>query len=502
MSESHEFLAAQQVSKHFAGVQALKNVSLTINRGEIRCLAGENGSGKTTLIKVIAGVYRPDEGELRINGRRYKSLHPIESIREGIQIIYQDFSLFPNLTVAENLAINFELEQQQRFVNWQSVRRIAREALERIGVEIDLRARVETLSVADKQLVAIARAILHNAKLVIMDEPTTALTQKEVDSLFSIIKSLQQEGISTLFVSHKLREVLEISEKVTVLRNGEKVADGDIAEFDRAKLVYYITGREIAEDRYTYERDSARPQSLLKVSDLGRTGSFAGVSFEIFPGEIVGVTGLLGSGRTDLALALFGLKPADTGQIYIAGQLTAIRSVQDAIRQGLGYVPEDRLTEGLFLPQTIGRNIIISILERLANVFGFVNFPKINRQVEHSINYLRIKTPSADLPVNNLSGGNQQRVVLAKWLATKAKILILNGPTVGVDIGSKTDIHHTLRELARQGLGVLIISDDFPEILQNCNRILLMHKGRILNELRGAQCTEEELTKQLKGLVK
>ena len=498
----NEFIVVKNVSKFFAGVQALENVSLTINRGEIRCLVGENGSGKSTLIKVISGVYRPDEGEIVINGKTYRRLYPIEAIREGIQIIYQDFSLFPNLTVAENLAINHELESEKRFVNWRKVRKIARDAIENVGINIDLNAYVEDLSVADKQLVAISRAILHNAKLIIMDEPTTTLTQKEVESLFNVIKGLQQEGISTLFVSHKLREVLEISEKVTILRNGEKVADGDIEEFDRAKLVYYMTGREIDESRYRYEGRGEKLQSLLKVENLGRKGSFEEINFEIFPGEIVGITGLLGSGRTKLALALFGLKSADSGKIYIGGKLTEIKNVRDAIRQGIGYVPEDRLVEGLCLEQSIGRNIIISIIERLSDMLGFINLTKMKGQIENSIDYLRIKTPSSYLPVQSLSGGNQQRVVLAKWLATQGKILILNGPTVGVDIGSKMDIHKTLRELARQGLGIIIISDDIPELLQNCNRIVLMHKGRITDELIGERCNEDELTERLNALVK
>jgi simple sugar transport system ATP-binding protein len=335
-----------------------------------------------------------------------------------------------------------------------------------------------------------------------MDEPTTTLTQKEVESLFNVIKGLQQEGISTLFVSHKLREVLEISEKVTILRNGEKVADGDIENFDRAKLVYYMTGREIDESRYRYEGRGEKLQSLLKVEDLGRKGSFEEINFEIFPGEIVGITGLLGSGRTKLALALFGLKSADSGKIYVGGKLTEIKNVRDAIRQGIGYVPEDRLVEGLCLEQSIGRNIIISIIERLSGMLGVINFTKMKGQIEKSIDYLRIKTPSSYLPVQSLSGGNQQRVVLAKWLATQGKILILNGPTVGVDIGSKMDIHKTLRELAKQGMGIIIISDDIPELLQNCNRIVLMHKGRITDELLGEGCNEDELTERLNALVK
>ena len=498
----NELLVVNKVSKAFAGVQALEQVSLTVQRGEIHCLVGENGSGKSTLIKIISGFYQPDSGEIRVAGKAHAHFSPIEAIRLGIQVIYQDFSLFPNLTVAENLAMNYALEQNRRFVNWPQVHAIARTALDRIGVKIDLRADVEELSVADKQLVAISRAILHDAKVIIMDEPTTALTQKEVDALFQIIKNLQQEGISTVFVSHKLREVLEISEQVTILRNGKNAAQGNIREFDRAKLIYYMTGRELEESRYQYVPAAPQPQSLLKVQHLGRRGNFANIDFELFPGEILGVTGLLGSGRTALASALFGLKPADTGTIAVAGRPVTIRSVQDAIRCGIGYVPEDRLTEGLFLEQSIGRNIIISIVKALANRLGVLKAEAVEREITHSIDYLRIKTASPHLPVKTLSGGNQQRVVLAKWLATKGKILILNGPTVGVDVGSKSDIHKTLQDLARQQMGILMISDDIPELLQSCQRILLMHKGRIVAELRGARCNEAEINRQLKALVK
>jgi simple sugar transport system ATP-binding protein len=499
---SNEFIVVDHVSKAFAGVQALEDVSVTIHSGEIRCLVGENGSGKSTLIKVISGVYEPDHGEILIHGRSYKRLHPIESIRQGIQIIYQDFSLFPNLTVAENLAINYELEKNTRFVNWRDVNNIARQAIENIGIDIDLQAYVEDLSVADKQLVAISRAILHDAKLIVMDEPTTALTQKEVESLFHVIKSLQHEGISTLFVSHKLREVLEISESVTILRNGRNVADGPIEEFDRPKLIYHMTGREIDDSHYQYQEKSGPQQSLLKVKNLGRRGSFENIDFEIFPGEIVGITGLLGSGRTAFASALFGLKPAESGTIDVEGTPTTIRHVQDAIHHGIGYVPEDRLTEGLFLEQSIGRNIIISIVERLAKVLGIMNIDGVNQEIDNAIQYLRIKTPSPHLPVQSLSGGNQQRVVLAKWLATKGKVLILNGPTVGVDIGSKMDIHNILRDLARKGMGIIMISDDIPELLHNCNRVLLMHKGKFVDELRDERCHEDEVTRQLNALVK
>lgn len=493
------FLEARHVRKSFAGVQALRDVSISVGRGEIRCLVGENGCGKSTLIKVIAGVYAPDEGEIVIDGKSHKRLQPITAIREGIQVIYQDFSLFPNLTVAENIAMNYELARGRHLVDWKEVRRVAKSAVDQIDVQLDLSADVADLSVADKQLTAISRALLQNARLIIMDEPTTALTRKEVKSLFRVVKGLQARGISILFVSHKLNEVLEIADKVTIMRNGRVVADGDVADYDWPKLVYHMTGREIREVAYVAPPSPQDGPCLFKAEGLGRKGSFADISFGLNSGEIVGVTGLLGSGRTELATALFGLRPADSGRVYIDGRPVRLKSVQDALRNRIGYVPEDRLSEGLFLTQSISKNIVASTVDRMLNRMRMISRRKLTGAINGWISSLTIKTSSPELPVQSLSGGNQQRVVLAKWLATAPRLLILNGPTVGVDIGSKTDIHDTIRRLAREGMAVLIISDDIPELLQTCNRILLMRKGRIVEEFEGSAVSENELARKLTG---
>lgn len=489
------FLKVTNISKSFAGVQALQNVSLTINPGEIRCLAGENGCGKSTLIKVISGVHTPEEGEIEINGKVYKNLSPIDSIREGIQIIYQDFSIFSNLSVAENIALNSELAKNRRLVNWKSIYQTANEALKKINVKLDLKEKVENLSVADKQLVAISRALLQNARLIVMDEPTTALTQREVKSLFSVIKGLQAKGIAILFVSHKLDEVFEISEKITILRNGHNVVDGNTSDFDQARFVYYMTGRQLEDS--TFKSTLKQGRSLLKVENLSKKGGFKNISFELNEGEITGITGLLGSGRTELALSLFGMNPADSGRIYIQGKETKIKTVQDAVKSRIGYVPEDRLTEGLFLEQSIGRNIIVSIIDKLLNKLKIVDKSKTADETAKWIKNLSVVTPSQALPVKTLSGGNQQRVVLAKWLANNPRILILNGPTVGVDIGSKTDIHSIIRELANKGVGVIIISDDIAEVIHNCSRILVMKKGVIVDSVKGSEITEKELALKL-----
>ena len=488
------FIEVQNIHKRFAGVYALKDVSLDIGEGEIRCLAGENGSGKSTLIKVIAGVHQADEGRVVISGVSYRHLTPIEAIRAGVQVIYQDFSLFPNLTVAENLAINTQLEQRRRLVNWPAMRRIAERALERIKVDIPLESTVGELSVADRQLVAISRALVHDARLVIMDEPTTALTQLEIRSLFDVISDMKAEGIATLFVSHKLREVLDISEKITILRNGRKAAEGAVDSFDEAAITYQMTGREVSGERFRFNgggEDGGTP--VLSVKNLRRAGAFDGISFDVYPGEIVGITGLLGSGRSELALSLFGVLPADGGTTAVSGRDVRIDSIQAAVAAGVSYLPEDRLTEGLFLEQTIARNIFVTILDRIKTALGVINFKAAAAAVKKWIGELNIATPSPEIPVSALSGGNQQRVVLARWLAAGARVLLLNGPTVGVDVGSKEDIHARLRMLAAGGAGVVMMSDDIPELVQNCNRVFVMHKGRFVHEF-GDEIDEAALT--------
>ncbi len=494
---AEEFLKVNNISKSFAGVHALQDVSFTINKGEIHCLIGENGSGKSTLIKLIAGVYEPDQGEIIIAGKSFKRLHPIDTIREGIQIIYQDFSLFPNFTVAENIAINTQLSYNRKFVNMREVRRIAREALESINVHMDLDTLVGQMSVADKQLIAISRALLQNAHLIIMDEPTTALTRREVQSLFTVINNLKAKGISILFVSHKLNEVLEISDRTMVLRNGVKVIDAEAKEFDQAKMAYYMTGRNIENENIACGEINPEETPLLSVNNLTSAGNFKDISFNLYKKEIVGITGLLGSGRTELALALFGMNPAENGSICIDGKQVRIGSVEDALKNGIGYVPEDRLTEGLFLERPIGQNIIVTTINKLLDKSRLVNQRKMRQEINTWVKELNIKTKSANNPVKSLSGGNQQRVVLAKWLASNPRLLILNGPTVGVDVGSKSELHEIIRKLASNGLGVLIMSDDIPELLHTCNRILLMREGQIVEEFRSSEISENELALKL-----
>jgi len=494
---ANEFLRLTGISKSFAGVHALRNVDLTIEQGRIHCLVGENGSGKSTLIKIIAGVYQRDSGSIVINGKEFERLHPIEAIREGIQVIYQDFSLFPNLTVAENIALNRELADGRRLVNWRHVHDIAANALAQIEVNIPLEATVGEVSVANKQLIAIAKALRQRARLIIMDEPTSALTEREIRVLFAVIRKLQErQDIAFLFVSHKLDEVLEISESMMVIRNGKIVSVGERSDYDTARLIFEMTGHTITEKVYDFEPDLSQP-ALLKVENLNAGKLLKDISLELRAGEIVGVTGLLGSGRTELALALYGMFPIESGRIYIDQKPVAIRSNRDAITHGIGYVPEDRLTEGLFLDQSVARNVVVRTIGGLRGALGLTDPQKINGQVNQWVEGLRIKTANPALPVKTLSGGNQQRVVLAKWLASKPKVMILNGPTVGVDVGSKGELHNLMKELAGGGMGLLVISDDIPELLQTCNRILLMRHGRIVEEMRSKDIHANELSAKL-----
>ncbi len=495
---SDYILQVENIKKSFGGVRALKGVSLNIKKGEIHSLAGENGCGKSTLIKVISGFYEPDEGVVRIDGQEYDKITPMESIRQGIQVIYQDFSVFPNLTVMENLAFNMELMGGHKFVNHKRMRAIAETAVSKINFKVDLDERVENLPVADWQLIAISRALLNDARLIIMDEPTTALTKKEVKALFKIIKELQAQGIAILFVSHKLDEVFEISEGYTILRNGENVVSGETKELTDEKFAYYMTGREFSHetnhDRYSED------ETILEVKGLSQENAYRDINFSLKKGEILGITGLLGSGRTELVQTLFGLNSPEEGQVILNGQEVRFSSVKDAMAAGISYVPADRLTEGLFLPQSIRLNTVISKIDDFSSKMGFLDAEAINSEVDEWIRDLSIAASNPEQPVQTLSGGNQQKVMLSRWLANKPRILILNGPTVGVDIGSKYDILALLRQLASEGLSVIIISDDLPEILSVSHKILVMRDGRVVEEMMPEDSSEQHLDNVITGV--
>ncbi|MER1984869.1 MAG: sugar ABC transporter ATP-binding protein [Solibacillus sp.] len=484
-------LKIKNIKKAFGGVQALKGVSLAIKKGEVHSLAGENGCGKSTLIKIISGFYTADEGSLEFDGQTFKQFTPTEAIRQGVQVIYQDFSLFPNLTVMENLSLNLELMNKRKIISYKRLRKIAEQAISKINFKIDLDEVVENLSVADKQLIAICRALLNDAKLIIMDEPTTSLNKREVKSLFEVIRSLKDQGIAILFVSHKLEEVFEISESYTIIRNGEKVITGQTADLDDQKFAYYMTGKEFEQDFYTPKH--ADSEVILEVGNLLLKNTYKNISFQLKKGEILGITGLLGSGRSEIVQTLFGLYQPDSGTIKLNGKPIQIRNIKEATLYGIGYVPPDRLTEGLFLPQSITNNIIVSKINQLVSKLGFLNKAAIKQESDKWVQNLSIKTNNAQNPVQTLSGGNQQKVMLSRWLATDLSILILDGPTVGVDIGAKFDIYHQLRKLADDGLAVIIISDDLRELIHNCNDIIVIRQGEIAERLVAMDTSEKEL---------
>ena len=485
-------LSVREVHKRYGGVLALEGVSFEIFPGEVHCLAGENGCGKSTLIKVISGVETADAGTVTLDGELLIKVTPRDAIRAGIQVIYQDFSLFPNLTVAENIVMTSLIASRTRLVNRRSVRRRALEVVLDLGVDLDVDARVEDLVIADRQLTAICRALAQDARVMFMDEPTTALTKREVDSLFTVVKRLQDRGVAVVFVSHKLDEVLEISQRVTVLRNGEVVASGNVREFDSDSLSRAMTGREIRSERVVAPYDTAAAP-VIDVHGLGLKGAFQDVEFSVRPGEILGITGLLGSGRTEIAEALFGVSPATAGSIRVDGREVRIDSVGDAVAAGIGYVPPDRLTQGLFLQQSIADNVIASSLDLHQRRSGLLDRSRLKDTINTFFTALRIRAASVQAPIRSLSGGNQQRVVLAKWLARGPRVLILNSPTVGVDVGSKEEILEILRTQAAKGIGVIVISDDVPEVVAVCHRVLVVQRGAIHDVLDGDRVTERTI---------
>lgn len=492
---SEFFLSMHGVSKRYTGVQALASVDFDIRYGEVHCLTGENGSGKSTLIKIISGVVQPEPGaHIEIDGDTLSGFSSIDSIRHGVEVIYQDLSLFPNMTVAENIAIGQLTAEKKRFVQTVDERVIAEKAMKRIGVKLPLEETVGDLSMGDQQLVAICRALTSNVRLLIMDEPTTALTRTEVAGLFRVVEGLRSQGISALFISHKLDEVFEIAERVTVLRDGKKIGTYPASELDSDKLTFLMTGTNVNYTPYRNEyTDDERLRPVLEVSGLTKRNNYADVSFSLFPGDVLGITGLLGSGRTELALSLFGMNPSDSGTVYLNGEEYPAKTTPRAVAAGVAYVPENRLIQGLVMPQSVAKNVVMSTIRRILGRFGLIDRERMDEEVAKWISDLGVKVPSPESAVRTLSGGNQQKVVLAKWISTNPRVLILDGPTVGIDVAAKSAIHQIIRSLAERGIGIIIISDEVEEVYGNCNRILVMHRGRIVREFDVSQTTTAEI---------
>ncbi|HEY1382021.1 MAG TPA: sugar ABC transporter ATP-binding protein [Dongiaceae bacterium] len=486
------FLALSGISKRFGGTVALDAIEWSVEPGEVHCLVGENGSGKSTLIKILAGVHPPDAGgEITIDGASYQKLTPHQAKALGIQVIFQDLSLFPNLTVLENIAIDLQLGGALKPPPRRAMRAAAEAALARLDAHLPLDARVGDLPVAQRQIIAICRGLAANARLLFMDEPTASLTRHEVDLLLNTVRRLKGLGVAIVFVSHRLEEVVEIAERVTVLRDGRKVGTFPASEIDHHRLAELMTGSRI--EHKVQARAPRTGPPVLEVRQAGRSGEFEDVSFQIRAGEILGLTGLLGAGRTELALALFGMSPLEQGEIRIDGAAVRLRSNQDAVAAGIAYVSEDRLALGLNLRQSIADNVSITVLDTLAGRGGLVTPRDRSRMAEIWVDRLGIRTAHIDVPAQTLSGGNQQRVVLAKWLATEPKVLILDSPTVGVDIRNKQGIYDVIRQLADRGVAILLISDEVPEVYFNADRILHMREGRIAGVFVPGRASEDEL---------
>ena len=484
-------LQASAITKSFAGVRALRGVSFDLRPGEVHALVGENGAGKSTLIKIITGAETADSGTLTVGGRGVAHMDPATSRQLGIAAIYQQPALFPDLTVAENIALSLERGGAWRPIDWTARSRRAAELLERVGASIDPQRLVESLSMPEQQLVEIAKAIGVDAKIVIMDEPTAALTDREVESLFRVIDVLRRRGAGIIYISHRLEEVFTVADRITVLRDGETVATCERNAITRPDLIRMMVGRELT--AVFPKRPVEIGSVALEVRGLAnRAAGVRDVSFSVKHGEILGLAGLVGSGRTQVAETLFGLTPPDGGEILVDGERVAIQSPADAIKAGIGYVPEDRRRHGVVLEMDVAANASLASLSKLSR-HGLLDRDAEDRSAQTYVDRFRIKTPSIYSETGTLSGGNQQKVALARWLATEPSVLILDEPTQGVDVGSKAEIHGLMQELAERGLAILMISSELPEILGMSDRIGVMRAGTIRAILPREEATQASL---------
>ena len=477
------------ITKAFGGTRALDDVSFELQAGEVHALVGENGAGKSTLIRIVTGAQRPDAGTVQVQGRAVERVDPLHARSLGIAVIYQQPALFPDLSVAENIALGRESGSPWSRIDAEGRRREAREVLSRLGSDVDPDAPVSGLRMAEQQLVEIARALGANARILVMDEPTASLSEREAGHLLGVVRELRTAGVGIVYVSHRLEEVLELADRYTVLRDGRVVATPTRGEVDRDGLVHLMVGREA---RLVPPKPHTRPGApLLELRGLGCAASgVADVRLEVRAGEIVGIAGLVGAGRTELARVISGLTPSDSGEIRVAGQPVAIRTPEDARRQGIAYVPEDRRRFGVVSEMTVAANASLSVLRELGR-FGLVDRAAEERMALSFVSRLGIKTPSVHARVATLSGGNQQKVALARGLATKPRVLILDEPTQGIDVGAKAEVHALMAELAAAGLGVLVISSDLPEVLGVSDRLLVMRGGRVAGALTRDEATPE-----------
>lgn len=491
-------ISFSSITKTFGGIQALSGITFSINRGECHGLMGENGAGKSTLGKILAGIHRPDAGSMTMDGRSLVLHSPRDATRHGIGMVHQELAFCPDLSVAENLCMGRYPRQARWFVNHAALRKKARAMLNEIGVSIDVTQPMHNLSTGQEQLVQIATAVGSGARVLVFDEPTSSLSEKESRSLFELIERLKQRGVTMIYVSHRMPEVMRLCDRISVLRDGQYTGTLERKDATEDQVVRMMIGRSIA--GYFPKHLETKPGPVkLQVHDLSSPGKFRGVSFNVRAGEIVGVAGLVGSGRSEVARAIFGLDPAAQGSVMLNERPLKLGRCQEAMRHGLGFVPEDRKRQGLVLMMSCRRNFSLVILDRLRRR-GFLDHRREASEATSFFSRLRVKTPSIDKPVEALSGGNQQKVVIAKWLARSPGMLIVDEPTRGVDVGAKAEIHALLDELARQGSAVLLISSELPEVINLSTRVIVMRDGLLTGEVARPDATQEKLMMLMAGV--
>jgi rhamnose transport system ATP-binding protein len=488
---THDRLGIVGIVKSFGPVQAVKSVSFGVKAGSVHALVGENGAGKSTLVKIITGMQRPDAGRILLDGDECFFDTPLEARRRGITAVYQDPKLFPHLDVAENIFMGFHPRTWLRTVDKKRMYDDAARRLSELGVDIDPRSLLAGRSIAEIQFVEIVRAMCADLRLLILDEPTASLTPSEADRLFSVVASLKKRGVSVIFISHRLEEIGRVADEVTVMRDGEHIVTAPAAGMTEEAMVRYMVGREL---KSLFVEKSSKPigAPVLEVRGLGLPGVFENVSFSVRAGEIVGLAGLVGAGRTEIAESIFGVRPPASGTVAIDGAVVVPKNPAQMLRAGLAYIPENRDDNGLVVELGVASNICLSVLGRLGRA-GFISHASETRFAAPFADDFEIKTPNLDMAVTSLSGGNRQKVVLAKWLATKPKILILDEPTHGIDVGTKSQVHQRISDLAAEGYPILLISSDLPEVLGMCDRVLVVAHGRIVAEFSRDEATQEKI---------
>ena len=481
----------KNINKSFANVKVLEQVNLTLYKGHVLALLGENGAGKSTLMKILCGIYEKDSGEIYINGNKTSINSVKDAEKNGISMIHQELNLIPSLSVSENIFLGREYIKKFNSINWVKIKQESNRMLKELGMKINVNSLIKNLSVGEQQMVEIARSLLMNAKIIVMDEPTAALTEAETNTLFQVINKLKEEGKSIIYISHRMNEIFKICDDFIVLRDGNLVSQGKIKDVNHDKLVTMMVGRTLKEQ---FPREIVHVgKEILRVENLSVKGIFNNINFEINEGEVVGFSGLIGAGRTEVAKAIFGFYKHKTGNIFVYNKLIKIENPNDAIKNGIIYLSEDRKSEGLILKHTVKENMTLSSLKSVSSYIGTIKHNKEKQIVNKMIKKLNIKTTSIDQKVFKLSGGNQQKIAIAKCLLTNPKLIILDEPTRGVDVGAKNEIYKLINDLKKQGIGIIMISSELPEILNISDRIIVMHEGKITGNILHDEATEEKV---------